>query len=116
MLRLAADENVDGRVLRGLTLRIRAVDLVRVQAAGLAGASDPEILAWAAAEDRVLLTHDVHTMTAFAAERLANGEPMPGLVILPQTQAIGPVLDALKELVTLHDAEDLRHRIVYLNP
>jgi len=114
VLRLAADENVDARVLRGLALRLPAVDLIRAQAAGLTGASDPDVLAWAAAEQRVLLSHDVHTMTAFAAERLANGEPMPGLVILPQTQAIGLVLDALEELLTGSGAEDLQYRIVYL--
>lgn len=37
------------------------------------------MLAWAAAEDRVILTHDVSTMTAHAYERVVVGEAMPGL-------------------------------------
>jgi len=114
VLRLAADENVDGRVLRGLLLRLRNLDVVRAQDAGLAGASDPQVIAWAAVEERVLLTHDVRTMTAFAAERLAKSEPMTGLVILPQTEAIGLVLDALEELITSRHADDLRGQILYL--
>lgn len=114
MLRLGADENLDGRVLRGLLLRLRDLDVVRAQDVGLAGATDPEVLAWAALDQRVLLSHDVRTMTAFAAERLANGEPMTGLVILPQTEAIGLVLDALEELVTSRQADDVRGQILYL--
>ena len=114
MLRLAADENVDARVVRGLLLRLVRVDLIRVQGAGLAGASDPEILAWAASEGRVLLTHDIRTMIGFAGERLAQGQPMPGLVVMPQTESIGLVLDALEQLVRTNDADDLTGRILYL--
>lgn len=106
MLRRAVDESVDGRVLRGLLLRLRELDVVRAQDAGLSGATDPHVLAWAAVEQRVLLSHDVRTMTAFAAERVAMGEPMTGLVILPQTEAIGLVLDALEELITSRQADD----------
>ena len=114
MLRLAADENVDGRVLRGLLLRLRDLDVVRAQDAGLSGASDPQVLAWAAVEQRLLLSHDVRTMTAFAAERIARGEAMTGLVILPQTEAIGLVLDALEELITSQQADAVRGQILYL--
>jgi predicted nuclease of predicted toxin-antitoxin system len=35
----------------------------------LADAGDPEVLAWAASEGRVVLTHDVRTMTRFAYDR-----------------------------------------------
>ena len=34
------------------------LDIVRVQDVGLRTASDPDILAWAASEGRILLTHD----------------------------------------------------------
>jgi predicted nuclease of predicted toxin-antitoxin system len=114
VLRLAADENVDARVLRGLLLRARDLDVVRAQDAGLSGATDPQVLAWAAVEQRVLLSHDVRTMTAFAAERLTRGEPMMGLVILPQTEAIGLVLDALEELITSREANTVNGQILYL--
>jgi predicted nuclease of predicted toxin-antitoxin system len=114
VLRLAADENLDARVLRGLLLRLRELNVVRVQDAGLSGADDPEVLAWAAGEERVLLSHDVRTMTAFAAERITKSEPMAGLVILPQTEAIGLVLDALEELITSGQEDAMRGQILYL--
>ena len=116
MLPLAADENVDGRVLRGLRLRLPNLDLLRVQGSGLTGAPDPGVLAWAAGQDRVLLSHDVNTMIGFAAERLRNGEAMPGLVILPQTESVGLTIDALEELVTTTEIESVRNQIIFLQP
>ncbi len=47
---------------------------MRVSDTDVFGAADPAVLAWAAAEERVLLTHDVATMTASAYERVRNGQ------------------------------------------
>ncbi len=58
MVRFLADENFNNAILRGLLRRKPDIDIVRVQDVGLSGASDPEILAWAAREDRLVLTHD----------------------------------------------------------
>lgn len=62
MLRLAADENFNANIVRGLRLRFPSIDLVPVQDAGLSGADDPTVLNWAARERRILLTHDVTTL------------------------------------------------------
>ena len=64
MLLLAADENFDNDIVRGLLRRRPDIDIVRVQDVGLSGASDPIILEWAAEQQRLLLTHDVATITA----------------------------------------------------
>ena len=42
------------------------VDIVRIQDVGLSGADDPTVLEWTAEEGRVLLTHDVKTITKYA--------------------------------------------------
>lgn len=79
MLRLAADENLNNDIVRGV-LRLNAdVDIVRLQDAGMQGADDPAVLDWAAAEARVLLTHDTKTMTRYAYERVEAGRRMPGI-------------------------------------
>lgn len=62
MLRLAADENFNNDIVRGLWRRKSELDIVRIQDVGLSGADDPTVLEWAARERRVLLTHDVTTM------------------------------------------------------
>lgn len=79
MLRLAADENFSNDIIRGLLRRKPDLDIVRVQDVGLSGAGDPTILEWAAQEGRVLLTHDVSTLTRYAYERVEAGKHMPGV-------------------------------------
>ena len=44
MLQLAADENFNNDILRGLKRRDPLLDIVRIQDAGLSGATDPELL------------------------------------------------------------------------
>ena len=78
MLRLATDEDFNNRIVRGLLRREPDLDILRVQDAGLAGRSDEEVLAWAASEGRILITHDVTTMKQTAYDRIAAGLPMPG--------------------------------------
>lgn len=59
MLQLAADENFNNNIVRGLLRRKADLDIVRVQDIGLSGADDPKILEWVAQKNRILLTHDV---------------------------------------------------------
>jgi predicted nuclease of predicted toxin-antitoxin system len=63
MLRFAVDENFNNDIVRGVRRRNPAVEMVRVQDAGLSAADDAAILEWAAQSGRVMLTHDVATMT-----------------------------------------------------
>ena len=77
-MKFAADENFDNDILRGLFRVLPNLDMVRVQDAGLSGVEDPEVLEWCARENRILLTHDVRTITKFAYDRLEAGLAMPG--------------------------------------
>jgi hypothetical protein len=62
-----------------LLRREPGIDIVRAQDVGLTGVGDDALLAWAAEQDRVLLTHDVSTITAHAYRRVMKGEAMPGV-------------------------------------
>lgn len=93
MLRPAADECLDDRIVRGVRQRNPDVDLVRVQEAGLSGKDDPTVLEWAAAEGRVLFTHNVNTMTAHAYERVNDGEYTPGVFGVRRDLPIGDVVE-----------------------
>jgi hypothetical protein len=94
-VRIAVDENFDNDILRGVLRRDPNLDIVRVQDVALGGLDDERILAWCAAEGRVLVTHDVNTMVGFAFERIAQGLPMPGLIEVPLSM---PVRQAIEEL------------------
>ena len=93
MLRLAADENFNNDIVRGLWRRKSELDIVRIQDVGLSGADDPTVLEWAAREGRVLLTHDVTTMTRYAYERVRAGQPMPGVFEVSRAVPIGLALE-----------------------
>ena len=56
MLLLAADENFNNDIVRGLLRQKPSLDIVRIQDVGFSGADDPTILEWAAQEGRALLT------------------------------------------------------------
>jgi len=66
MLKFLADENFDNTIVRGLFRRNLKLDIVRVQDVGLSGKDEPTVLEWAAQEGRILLTHDVATITRYA--------------------------------------------------
>jgi len=93
MLLLAADEDFNNNILRGLLRRNPELDIVRVQDAGLSGADDATVLDWAAREGRVLLTHDVSTMTHYAYERIRASRPMPGVFEVSRAIPIGRAID-----------------------
>lgn len=73
MLALAADENFNNDIVRGLRRRMPELDIVRIQDAGLSGADDPTVLEWAAREGRILLTHDVSTNYSLRLQPRAGG-------------------------------------------
>ena len=98
MLRLVADENFSARIVRGLLWRDPQLDIVRVQDVGLMGADDPTVLAWAAGEGRILLTHDVTTMTRHAFERVRADLPMPG--VFAASRAVS-IRQAIEDIVLL---------------
>lgn len=98
MLRFAADENFNLHIVKGALRRLPQLDILRVQDADLEGADDPTVLAWAADEARVLLTHDVNTITAFAYERVDQGLSMPGVFEVSMKL---PVSEAIEEILLL---------------
>ena len=93
MLRLAADENFSNDILRGLLRRQPQLDIVRIQDVGLAGADDSTVLEWCAREGRVLLTHDVTTITRFAYQRLEAGRTMAGIFEVSRSVPIGRTIE-----------------------
>ncbi len=99
MLRLAADENFNNNVVRGLLRREPELDIVRIQDVGLSGADDPTVLEWAAQERRILLIHDVSTITRYAYERVHADQPMPGVFEVSRATPIGRVIEDLLLLV-----------------
>ena len=89
MLRPAADENFNHDIVRGLLRKRPDLDILRIQDVGLSGADDPAVLQWCAQDGRVLLTHDITTITRYAYERIRAGQRMPGVFEVSRAVPIG---------------------------
>lgn len=114
MLRLLADENFNGDIVRGLLLRQADLDIVRVQDVGLAGAEDPDILAWAAENNRIVLTHDRATLADYAYERVAAGEEMAGVFILNDRFPVGQAIEEILVMVACTEQAEWNERAVHV--
>jgi len=111
VIKLAIDENFDGDILRGLLRRTADLDAVRVQDVGLAATPDTVILAWAAGERRILLTHDGDTVPGFAYDRVRSGEPMAGVFLVNDRMPKASAIDQLFLAIQCLDPEDCKDQV-----
>jgi len=116
MLRLASDADVHGEIVRGLRRRLPEIDLVRAQDALPEGTHDPAVLAWAAAENRVLITNDRNTMAGFAYQRAAMGELVAGLIVTTNEQSIGSAIADILLLAEYMPEEEIKDQVVVFLP
>ncbi len=109
-----ADEDFNRRIVRGLRRRLPHLDIVRVQDAGLITQPDTEVLKWAANENRIVLTHDVTTMSKHAFARVTQNLPRPGVIEVSQDVPIG---EAIEELVLIAECSlenEWRNQVIFL--
>lgn len=111
VLRFAADENFNKVILRGLWRRTPELDVMRVQDAGLSGADDPSVLRWAAREDRVLLTHDVTTMTHHAYDLVRDGETMAGVLEVRRSVPVGQAIEEILLVMKCSNGEEWKDQV-----
>jgi hypothetical protein len=75
---------------------------------------DPEVLALAAEQQRVLVSHDVGTMPAhFRAFRNA-GKQSAGVFLIPQTLDMGIAIDELLLIWIASEAAEWENRLEWL--
>jgi predicted nuclease of predicted toxin-antitoxin system len=109
-----ADEDFNGRIIRGLFRLVPDLNLLTVSGAGLAGQTDSTVISGAAANGRVLLTHDLNTMIDVALDRVRIGQPMPGVVAVPQQMGIGAAISDLALIATCAEPRELAGQVWYL--
>jgi hypothetical protein len=114
VLRLLSDENFNGNIVRGLFLRQPNLDLLRVQDVNLLNVDDPEILEWAANNNRILLTHDRATMPDFAYERLSRNQSMAGMFVISDRMAVRQAIDDLLLIADVTEQTEWKSQILYL--
>lgn len=100
--------------MRGLLRRFTALDLVRVQDVNLIGKHDTEILAWAAEENRLILTHDFATMLDFAYSRVADNLKMPDVIAVPQNLPVGEAIEDISTLIQYSLENEWENQVVFI--
>jgi hypothetical protein len=115
MLRLAVDENFNNDIIRGIARRSPALDIRRVQDAGLRKADDRSVLEWAASEARVLLTHDGATMPQIAFELVAAGLPMSGIIHIHARTSVAIAIDEICLIAECGVPDDCANRVIYVS-
>ncbi len=113
-MKLLGDGNLDMDIVRALMRRLPELDLIMVQHIGLSSTSDEEILAYAVAEGRVVISQDTATMPLTAYERLNRGESFYGLIIVPQKMPIAQAIEELILVATCLREDEIKNRVLWL--
>ncbi len=114
MFPLAADENFNNTILRGLLRRLPDLDIVRVQDSPESMQEDTQVLQWAADQGRILLTHDFETMIGFANERIDANQPMPGVFVMRNPSQPGKLIDELALIVECSQPQEWDRQVIFL--
>jgi hypothetical protein len=114
MLKNLADEDLNNRILRGLVRQKPDLDVLRVQDIHMRGVADRVVLEWASQHERVLLTHDVSTMTLFAHERMRSGQRVADIIEVPQSLPVGQAIEDILLIAHVYNPEEFENRIEYL--
>jgi hypothetical protein len=77
-------------------------------------ARDPDILARAAEDNRIVLSHDRNTMTGFASDRVHSGQPMPGLFVVDRSTSPGRVRNDLEALAAASEMHEWIDQIIFI--
>ncbi len=109
-----ADENFSHRIIRGVRLRIKELDLVTAQKAGKSGTRDPELLEWAADQNRILLTHDRQTIPKHAYDRIRAHLKMPGIIVVSTNLPVGEAIEVVSMYIEYGEMNDFDHQVIFL--
>ena len=112
-IRFQADADLNQVIVSAVVRRVAAIDFRTATSAALAGLKDQDVLAVAARDGRVLVTHDQATMPRHFVE-FTRSQHSPGLIIVPQHLPLGEVADDLILIWTATEAEEWKDRIAFL--
>lgn len=111
--RFQADADLNRHVIAAVKRREPTVDFQTAQEAGLSGLDDPVVLALAASEGRLLVSHDRQTMPWHFGEFIQQ-QTSPGLLIVSQHLPVSQAADDLLLIWFASEAEEWINQIGFL--
>lgn len=101
-VRFQADADLNQILLKATLRREPSIDFQTAHAARLVGLGDKQVLAIAARQARILVTHDRKTMPRHFAEFLAT-EASAGVIVVPQKLAVN---NSVEDLILIWGATE----------
>ena len=111
--RFQADADFNQKIVAGVRRRESAIDFRSARDGGVIARPDPEVLAQAASDDRVLVSHDRQTMPGHF-RRLIETRASPGLVIVSQEIDIGQAIEELLLVWAASEAEEWENTVIFI--
>jgi predicted nuclease of predicted toxin-antitoxin system len=112
-VRFQADADLNAEIVTGVRRREPSIDFQTADAANLRRLRDPEVLALAAQENRILVTHDRRTMPRHFADFILH-HSSPGVFIIAQTMSVRVAIEELLLAWAASESEEWRNLIVEL--
>lgn len=112
-IRFQADADFNETILLAAIRREPSLDFQTAPVGGIIGLADPDVLARAASERRILVTHDLRTMPRHFAEFTAK-RASAGVVIVPQSMPTNVVVEDLLLIHAATEADEWTNRLVFL--
>ncbi len=112
-VRYQADADLNHAIVTGVLRRESAVDFQSAFVAGLEGVKDSDVLAIAAQQQRVLVSHDRKTMPAEFAAFITNSQSA-GVIIVSRRLSIEVIIEELLIIWAVSSAEEWVDRIAKL--
>jgi hypothetical protein len=112
MIRFLADADLNEGIVAGCLRRESEMDFLSANDADLEGMPDPEVLALAAAQDRILVSHDFQTMPRHFGDFLQAGNSSPGVLLVLQRLPIGEAIEELVLIWGASAADEWQNRIL----
>ena len=109
-VRFQADADLNEDLVKGVLRREPGVSFKTATAAGLRSLSDLEVLAVAAREDRVLVSHDRKTMPE-AFDKFVGANTSPGLLIVSQNLDLRTAIEGVLLVWTATEAAEWVNRM-----
>ena len=112
-VRFQADADLNAEIVAGVLRREPGIDFQTADEANLRRLRDPEVVALAAQENRILVTHDRRTMPRHFADFILH-HSSPGVFIIAQTVSVQVVIEELLLMWAASESEEWRNLIVEL--
>jgi hypothetical protein len=108
-----ADADFNQKIFLGLLRREPTIDFQTASQGDVMGRPGPEVLALAARENRILISHDRATMPTHFA-RFTESQSSPGLILVSQEIDIGTVIEDPLLIWAASNLEEWRDRIGFV--